>query len=380
MPTIQNKRGTEYNKVTTAALKAGEIAFYLGNDAEAGLGMVGVDGQVNTAIPFRAGSSQAADRLATARNITLAGDVETTAAVSFNGSADITINTKIGNGKITKDMLDTAVTASIDKANDSVQAVTAATGNSGVTIGGTATAPTISIKIDPAADNALKVTADGLKVEAGAAPEYTVVKKAQPSTGMSATYQLQKDGADVTGSVIDIPAGGATITSGSSATDPVVLTIGADNKITASLTDGKITLAKLDTGVQTSLGKADSAVQPADITTGGTDGTIKIGNTEVKVKGLGDAAYKTVGGANGVAGLDANGKLADTLIPDISADYVSVDKLTETVATLDGDKKVPTNQLPIATKTKIGVVMATDEIEVAADGKATVGSFDCGTI
>lgn len=59
---------------------------------------------------------------------------------------------------------------------------------------------------------------------------------------------------------------------------------------TAKIADGNVTLAKLAADVQTSLGKANSAVQ--SIIEGTTNGTISVDGTEVKVHGLSDAAFK----------------------------------------------------------------------------------------
>ena len=60
---------------------------------------------------------------------------------------------------------------------------------------------------------------------------------------------------------------------------------------TANILDGNVTKAKLESGVQTSLGKADTALQKANITEGTGNGTIAVGGTDVKVHGLGSAAY-----------------------------------------------------------------------------------------
>lgn len=57
------------------------------------------------------------------------------------------------------------------------------------------------------------------------------------------------------------------VTSGSGATDMVKIAVSADHKVTASITDGSITKAKLATAVQGSLDKADSAIQKAGLTT-----------------------------------------------------------------------------------------------------------------
>lgn len=57
------------------------------------------------------------------------------------------------------------------------------------------------------------------------------------------------------------------VTSGSGANDMVKIAVSADHKVTASISDGSITKAKLATAVQGSLDKADSAIQQASLTT-----------------------------------------------------------------------------------------------------------------
>ena len=67
----------------------------------------------------------------------------------------------------------------------------------------------------------------------------------------------------------------------------------ASNAITTvKIADGNVTKAKLETSVQTSLGKADTALQKADITTGTANGTVAVGGEDVAVHGLGSAAYE----------------------------------------------------------------------------------------
>lgn len=83
----------------------------------------------------------------------------------------------------------------------------------------------------------------------------------------------------------------AAIVSGS-----VTATELASNAVTTvKIADGNVTKAKLETSVQTSLGKADTALQQADVTTGTANGTIAVKGTDVAVKGLGSAAYLTAG-------------------------------------------------------------------------------------
>ena len=67
--------------------------------------------------------------------------------------------------------------------------------------------------------------------------------------------------------------------------------LAANAVTTVKIADGNVTKAKLETTVQTSLDKADNALQSADIASGATNGTIKVKGTEVAVKGLASAAY-----------------------------------------------------------------------------------------
>lgn len=221
----------------------------------------------------------------------------------------------------TQTQVDTAIsTAKGEVVND-------LTAGNGITITGTKANKTITAKVDPAEGNALTVGEAGLKVTIPAAVEYSVVKD-EASDAYAAVYHLTKGGANVgaainipkdmvvkSGSVVTNPTGqtkgtyielvlaNATndkiyipvdqlieyVTSGSAESDPIVVAVSADHKVTATITDGSITKAKLAGAVQTSLGKADSAVQT--VATGTTNGTISVDGTEVPVAGLGSAAY-----------------------------------------------------------------------------------------
>lgn len=66
----------------------------------------------------------------------------------------------------------------------------------------------------------------------------------------------------------------------------------ADDAITTvKIADGNVTKAKLAVDVQTSLTKADSALQQSSIVSGVENGTIAVNGTDIKVTGLGSAAY-----------------------------------------------------------------------------------------
>ncbi len=221
----------------------------------------------------------------------------------------------------TQTQVDTAIsTAKGEVVND-------LTAGNGITITGTKANKTITAKIDPAVGNALTVGEAGLKVTIPAAAEYSVAKD-ETSDDYAAVYHLTKGGVNVgaainipkdmvvkSGSVVTNPTGqtkgtyielvlaNATndkiyipvdqlieyVTSGSAENDPIVVAVSADHKVTATITNGSITKDKLATAVQTSLGKADSAIQA--VATGTTNGTISVDGTEVPVAGLGSAAY-----------------------------------------------------------------------------------------
>ena len=200
------------------------------------------------------------------------------------------------------DAKDEAIAAA-KKAGDDAQAAadakvaSVAAGDASVTVAGTTTAPTVAVKLDPSADNAIKLNENGLKVEIGAAPEYTIVKAAD-SGDYAAVYNLTKDGTIVGASInipkdmvvksgsvvgdeivlvlndeaateIKIPVASLIeyVTSGSATGDMVVVNVSDDHKVTATITDGTITLAKLTTEVQTAIGKAHSH-ENADVLAG----------------------------------------------------------------------------------------------------------------
>ena len=117
---------------------------------------------------------------------------------------------------ITAEAIGAATTAAVEAAQNAATAAQAsadakvasvtATENGGIEIGGTKTAPTVGIKLDPAAGNAATLGAAGLMVTIPDVdiPDYNIVKLSTATDGYIATYQLQKDGVQV-GANIDIP-------------------------------------------------------------------------------------------------------------------------------------------------------------------------------
>lgn len=220
-------------------------------------------------------------------------------------------------------------------ANGKVASVAAA--DKSITVGGSATEPTVKVAIAAGDDNALELAADGLKVVIPeiTVPEYSMKKLDAATEGMSASYQLTKDGA-VVGAVIDIPkdmvvqsgsvqtfaagelpAGVAEagtyivlvlanatsdklyikvddlieyVTSGSAEGDMVFINIDPKtHKVTATITDGSVTEAKLAKAVTDKLALASSSVQ--EVKAGTANGTIAVDGADVAVAGLKSAAY-----------------------------------------------------------------------------------------
>ena len=219
-------------------------------------------------------------------------------------------------------------------------------GDNSVTIAGSATKPSVAVKISEAAGNALSLADDGLKVEIPEVkvPKYSLVKDETAAAGDVATYHLTKDGVNegvainipkdlivTSGSVVELEDGalpdGVTVagtyiklvlsnsakpiyinvgslieyvTGGSGENDAIQINVSSDtHKVTANVKVGSLTKEMLASGVVASLDKADTAVQT--VVAGETKGTIKVDGTEIAVAGLQDAAFATVESINTTA-------------------------------------------------------------------------------
>lgn len=297
----------------------------------------------------------------------------------------------------------------ITLANSKVASVKAA--DKSITVAGTATAPTVKVALSAAEGNALELAADGLKVTIPkvTVPAYSMKKLDTATSGMSASYQLTKDGAGI-GAIIDIPkdmvvesgtvetyiaghlpAGVAEpgtyivltlanatsdklyipasglieyVTGGSSKDDAIQINVTADtHKVTATVKEGSLTKTMLSTEVQGLLDKAGTAVQA--ITTGSTNGTISVDGKDVKVKGLADAAYATIASLNTTAEGYANTAKA-AVIGNAETD-------TADSKTIEGVKKYAHGQAVAAqegaTKAAEKLVNDLDVTDTAVDGK-----------
>lgn len=123
------------------------------------------------------------------------------AAVLGSNSDQSSANTVYGAKKGVEEAK-AAAQAAQSAADSKVATVTA--GNNSITVAGSGAAPTVAVKLSAEEDNALKLVADGLKVEIGAAPEYTIEKEADAEEGFLASYVLKKDGVQA-GQKINIP-------------------------------------------------------------------------------------------------------------------------------------------------------------------------------
>ena len=219
-------------------------------------------------------------------------------------------------------------------------------GDNSVTIAGSATEPSVAVKISKASGNALSLADDGLKVEIPEVkvPKYSLVKDETAAAGDVATYHLTKDGVNegvainipkdlvvASGSVVELedgalPDGVAVagtyiklvlansakpiyinvstlieyVTGGSGENDAIQINVSSDtHKVTARVKEGSLTKEMLAAGVVASLDKADTAVQT--VAAGETNGTIKVDGTEIAVAGLQNAAFATVESINSTA-------------------------------------------------------------------------------
>ena len=126
-------------------------------------------------------------------------------------------------------------------------------------------------------------------------------------------YIAQAGAAQVQIAISDQNVISATIVAGSIS----AIELAADAVETAKIKDKNVTKAKLEDDVQTSLGKADSAVQKVE--TGEANGQIKVDGVAVDVAGLKSAAYAetsafdAAGAASAILGTKSDDKDANTV-------------------------------------------------------------------
>ena len=285
---------------------------------------------------------------------------------------------------------------------------------------GAETSPKIDVVIDPISGNVLSKGAAGLKVTIPAAAEYSIIKD-ESSSDYAAVYHLTKDGANVgasinipkdmvvkSGAVVTNPEGqkagtyivltlaNATedkiyipvdslieyVTSGSAADDMVVVNVSGDHKVTATITDGKVTKAKLDVNVQASLGLADTAVQGGEgVSAEGAYVSTSVEKVDKKLKvsaaltvqkvSTAGAAAKGLAEASDVKSYvtDEIGKVTKVETLNVS-DKAEGGKFVTAVSQANGKITVSRAALKASDIPEIGIAKVTD-LQDALDGKAT---------
>lgn len=133
---------------------------------------------------------------------TIGADVAGAAAAVLGTADDASTEATVYGARKLAEEANNAAIAAQATAESKVVSV-GATANGGIEISGTATAPTVGIKLDPAAGNAAKLNSAGLRVDIPAQSEYNLVKDAD-SGDYAAIYHLTKDGANI-GAAINIP-------------------------------------------------------------------------------------------------------------------------------------------------------------------------------
>lgn len=333
LPLDKNAVFEDYDKALTYA--KGVLAYP--GQFIAVVGTESVDGYLITV----AGSENA--NLIKLAATTVSGDIANDVAALQTQVADLV--TKVGKAAVGEEAatgLYKEIADVLAVANEKVANVGAADGTINI-LGEDAQHPTLKVAISDDEDNALTLAPNGLKVIVPevAHPEYSVVKDTD-SGEYSAVYHLTKGGANVgvpinipkdlvieSGSVHTYEAGAlpadvtepgtyivlvlanATndklyikvddlieyVTSGSKTGDMIFVNVDPlSHEVTATITDGTITKAKLTAAIQASLDKADSAIQ--SVVESATNGNITVDGAEVKVHGLADAAYTTVASLN----------------------------------------------------------------------------------
>lgn len=286
-------------------------------------------------------------------------------------------------------------------------------GDNSITIAGSATKPSVAVKVSQAVGNALSLADDGLKVEIPEVkvPVYSLIKDETAAAGDIATYHLTKDGVNEgvainipkdlvvsSGSVVELETGkipedapeGTTagtyiklvlansakplyinvgslieyVTGGSSETDAIQINVSSDtHKVTASVKKGSLTKEMLAADVVASLGKANSAVQA--VAAGDANGTIKVDGTEVAITGLQDAAYATVKSINDTAQGYVN--TAKAALEGATTD-------TDEFATIAGAKKYA-DKVAGAAEKNAGTALTTEIGKLKNDDKAVDNQF-----
>nr|DAG59058.1 MAG TPA: hypothetical protein [Caudoviricetes sp.] len=270
------------------------------------------------------------------------GAANSVPAITVDAAGHIT---KVEAKTITPAAIGAATTAQVETAQNAAEAAQAsadakvasvgATANGGIAIGGTATEPTVGIKLDPATGNAATLGAAGLMVTIPevVVPVYDIVKDTD-SGDYAAIYHLTKDGTN-TGAAINIPKD-LFVKSGEIVDNPAGQPAGKYIKLTLQNQDEPIYINVADL---------------VDAYTAGNGITISATNeVSAKVVAANGLSVGTSGIAMGLASADVNGAMSSDQFTKLGG----IDEgATKDTITLNGTAtKTPSFYAPTAAGTK----------------------------
>ena len=196
---------THVSKVTVD--KAGHVTNAESVEIVGAKYITGLTSDAQTQLNAKVPNTRKVNGKALSADITLdAGDVGAdaagaAAAVLGTSSDDSDTATVYGARALAQKGIDAAGNA-LSVANGKVASVNNA--DASIVVGGTGVDPNLKVNVSADADNALKLTTNGLKVVVPDGAEYSMVKLAQARDGYLASYQMTKDGTNI-GEVINIP-------------------------------------------------------------------------------------------------------------------------------------------------------------------------------
>lgn len=288
--------------------------------------------------------------LTAGNGITVGTGTKPSVAVKLDTTGESFLSVAAGGVKLSgvQSAIDTAKAAAIAEANKKVASVAA--GDASITVAGTATAPTVAVKIDATAGNSLKLVADkGLRVDIPDAAEYTIAT-ATTTSGYLKSYKLMK-GSSQAGVTIDIPKD-LVVSEGS-----VKTVTKADDPYTGAVVGDKYIELIIANGSPLYI-PANSLVDVYK----NADATIVIDNTANTIK-VGTIAQSQVSGLSGALNAKANQTDLNTVSGNVSTN-------TSAIATLNG-----TGTTSVTGKINTAMAAEVSRADAAYDAKGTAAGI-----
>lgn len=289
-----------------------------------------------------------------------------------------TVNTIYGAKKAAQEALEAA--------EGKVASVTA--GDNSISIAGTATAPTVSVKLSSKTGNLLSLDTasgeEGLFVTAPEAVEYSIVKAESTTAGYLATYYLSKDG-EQSGETINIPKDYLVKSAEIKVYNLADVEAGKATAITG-MSDGDKYIDFVINSSDTSGNESHVYLRVQDLVDTYTGGTgIDISNknvVSVKVSAGNGLSLGDDGIAMGVVSTTENGVMLATDKVKLDAiEEGAQENVIEAISTPDGDLTITNKKvaIPGATAQLLGLVKGSadeNKIAVADDGTMEINSLN----